>query len=101
MNFNQLKKELEEKLGNYCYCYMGNICCFTRCKDISNDVRVKIKQFDGEADYFIANFEFNLNNQDSKNHKKYKNVYDFISDFMNITKVTREKERVCDSIISK
>ena len=51
-----------EKLGNYCYCYMGNIHCFTRCKNISNDVIAKIKQFNGEADYFIVNFEFNLNN---------------------------------------
>lgn len=101
MNFSQIKEELMEKLGNHCYCYMGNINCFTRCKNISNDVRVKIKQFNGEADYFIVNFEFNLNNQDSKNNKKYKNVDDFVSDFMDITKVIREKERVYDSIMSK
>ena len=100
MNFNKIKEELMEKLGDCCYYHMGNIHCFTRCKNISNDVRAKIKQFNGEADYFIVNFEFNLNNQNSKN-KKYKNVDDFVSDFIDITKVTREKERVCDSIMSK
>lgn len=54
MNFDQIKEELMEKLGNHCYCYNGKIQCFTRCDNISNDILATIKEFDGESDYFFS-----------------------------------------------
>lgn len=97
MNFNQLKKELEEKLGNYYYCYMGNIHCFTRCNNISNDILVTIREFDGEADSFLVDYRVNSNNITVT--KKYKNIDDFIFDFVTIRNAAKEMEKVYNSII--
>ena len=93
MNYNQIKDELIEKLGNNCHCYNGKIRCFTKCDNILNNVRARIERFNGEADYFLVNFDFYPINNNA-NIKKYKNVDDFISDFISVDKAMQEIERV-------
>ena len=97
MNFNQIKEELKEKLGNYCYYYNEKIQCFTRCDNISNDIIATIREFDGEADYFSVEYRVNSNNV--TNTKKYKNIYDFIFDFVTIRNAAKEMEKIYNSII--
>lgn len=97
MNFDQIKEELMEKLDNHCYCYNGKIQCFTRCDNISNDILATIKEFDGESDYFLVDYRVNSNN--ITNSKKYKNIYDFILDFVTIRNAAKEMEKVYNSII--
>ena len=97
MNFNQIKEKLKEKLGNHCYCYNGKIQCFIRCDNISNDILATIKEFDGEADSFLVEYRVNSNNV--TNTKKYKNIYDFIIDFVTIRNAAKEMEKVYNSII--
>lgn len=97
MNFNQIKEELKEKLGNYCNYYNEKIQCFTRCDNISNNICVTIREFDGESDYFLVEYQVNSNNV--TNTKNYKNIYDFIIDFVTIRNTAKEMEKVYNSII--
>lgn len=97
MNFSQIKEELMEKLGNYCCCYNEKIQCFTRCNNILNDILATIREFDGEADSFLVEYRVNSNNV--TNTKKYKNIYDFIIDFVTIRNAAKEMEKVYNSII--
>ena len=97
MNFNKIKEELMEKLGNYCYYYNEKIQCFTRCDNISNDILATIREFDGEADSFLVEYRVNSNNV--TNTKKYKNIYDFTIDFVTIRNAAKEMEKVYNSII--
>lgn len=97
MNFDQIKEELMKKLGNHCYCYNGKIQYFTRCDNISNDILATIKEFDGESDSFLVEYIVNSNNV--TNTKKYKNIDDFIFDFVTIRNAAKEMEKVYNSII--
>lgn len=67
---NGIKEELKEKLDYHCYYFSDKINCFTRCNNIANDVRARIKRFDGEANYFLVEFSFNLNGDNIENTKK-------------------------------
>lgn len=84
-------------MGNYCYYYNGKIQCFTRCDNISNDILATIREFDGESDSFLVEYRVNSNNV--TNTKKYKNIYDFIIDFVTIRNAAKEMEKVYNSII--
>lgn len=97
MNFNQIKEELKEQLGNHCHYYNEKILCFTRCDNISNDICATIREFDGEANSFLVEYRVNSNNV--TNTKKYKNIDDFIFDFITIRNAAKEMEKVYNSII--
>ena len=97
MNFNQIKEELIEKLGNHCYYYNEKIQCFIRCDNISNNILAIIREFDGEVDSFLVEYLVNSNNV--TNTKNYKNIYDFIIDFVTIRNAAKEMEKVYNSII--
>ena len=53
----------------------------------------ELSDLGGEADYFLVNFDFYPINSNA-NVKKYKNVNDFISDFMSIDRAMQEIERI-------
>ena len=97
MNFGQIKEKLKEELGNHCYYYNGEIQCFTRCDNISNDILAKIREFDSEADSFLV--EYLVNSSNVINTKKYKSIDDFIFDFVTIRNAAKEMEKVYNSII--
>ena len=56
MNYENLKEELKEKLGNNCHCYNGKIRCFTNCSNILNNVRARIERFGGRGRLFFGQF---------------------------------------------
>lgn len=87
-------------------CYFNGgilpVYCFTKHNDINIDVRAAIEQFEGEADYFLVNFDlypqYNDNDYINNSTKKYKNVDDFILDFVTINKTIYEIGRTFKNI---
>ena len=94
MNFDGIKKELKEKLGNHCCYFRDRVHCFTICDDIINDVVARIMQFNGDTNYFLVEFEFNQNGSNLKNTKKYRSVDDFVSDFIDNKSNERKRKNL-------
>ena len=105
MNFYEIKDKLMEQSCDYdCYFNGGvlPVYCFTKKNNINIDVRATIEQFEGEANYFLVNFDLypQYNSVDYANTctKKYKNIDDFISDFATINKTIQEIGRTFKNI---
>ena len=101
MNFYEIKDKLMEQQSCDYDCYFNGgilpVYCFTKNNGINIDVRATIEQFNGEADYFSVKFDlypqYNSIDYTNTGTKKYKNINDFISDFVTINKAIQKMGR--------